>query len=371
MITQNTERRMKQMTLTTIPLLCAAFAPLCADAQGTKPMDAKAQQQMYMNEMNKITPSAEPSVTRYADPYMTADFIYWKAKEDGLDYAFSGTTEGFSAESAEKGSIRQPRFRYEPGFKLGGGLKFRHDGWDAFAQYTWLRANHHGGHHGHGSDEQSNIMMPRNGQLITFYSDHSSANWSLKLNMLDLELGRNFWISKHLTLRPFIGMKFDWMRQNFNVKYDDIDTGAVGDTYLDDADVHMKMKESQWGVGIRSGLNTAWYMWKNWCVFGDIALSGMLNDFDVTRKDRVSTDIDLEWTQNHIRKDYNPVTAVIEWALGLRYETAFHDDDYMFQFQAGWEQQVWFNQNQLIFMPNSSPSSLNFQGLTLKAAFYF
>jgi hypothetical protein len=224
------------------------------------------------------------------------------------------------------------------------------------------------------SQVQSNITLAESGNLNTFWANEATGKWHINFNVVDLELGRNFWISKWLTLRPFTGLKFDWTSQKFNVQYSDIDVDNIMFTNLSDgADVNIKMRQSQWAAGLRAGLNTAWYLWNKWCVYGDFALSGMVNHFNVRRTDEVTPSSGGAWTQNNIRnKRAQPMTAVLEWALGLRFETAFHNDDYMFQFQAGWENQVWFNQNQFIFFPNNAGSSdLSFQGLTVKAAFYF
>jgi hypothetical protein len=44
----------------------------------------------------------------------------------------------------------------------------------------------------------------------------------------------------------------------------------------------------------------------------------------------------------------------------------------MFDLAAGWETQVWFNQNNFIFlMNNNAPGNLSLQGFTLKAGFAF
>jgi hypothetical protein len=371
---------MKQLTLTAIPLLCAAFAPLCADAQGQSAADKQAaeKQKMYMDEMNKITPSGEPAVTRYADPFVSADFIWWRAQEDGLDYAFTGTTP--QVHNADRGRLKHPSFSYEPGFKVGMGLKFRHDGWDFFAQYTRLNFEHRNNRthsdEDNDSNVQSNITMPYGGDLVTFWADSARGKWSLDFNVLDIELGRNFWVSKWLTMRPFVGMKFDWTDQDFHVKYENVSGNYIsnnpGQGLVAGSDVHMKMDQDQFGVGLRAGLNTTWYMWRHWCIFGELALSGMLNDFDISRKDKIETPADVEWKQNNFRRDSHPVTLVAEWSLGLGFETAFHHDDYMFQIRAAWEEQIWFNQNQFPFFPNAAGgSNLSFEGLTIKAAFFF
>lgn len=363
---------MKKLRITTLPLICAAAAPLCADAQGTQMGNKPTDQQMYMQEMNKITPSAEPSVTRYADPFITADFIWWKVQEDGLEYAFNGVTTANG--NPDSGKMHHPHFEYEPGFKVGAGLKFRHDGWDLFAQYTWLqfeKGDSKSSVHADSDDDsfvQNNIAFPFNGfNPISGFWREAEADWSLHFNVLDLELGRNFWISKWLTLRPFVGMKFSWLDQDFDVEYEN------GITATFDR-VKMDMDLDQTAVGLRSGINTAFYMWKKWSIYGDFAINGLWNDFDASRKDSfVFPGSAIEVTNNKIKRDSHAVTAVIEWALGLRFETAFHNDDFMFMLQAGWEEQIWFNQNQFIISPVMAQTStdLNFEGLTIKAGFYF
>ena len=68
---------------------------------------------------------------------------------------------------------------------------------------------------------------------------------------------------------------------------------------------------------------------------------------------------------------------VVEMALGLRYETLFSNDNYQFFVQAGWEQQIWLDQNQFIrsvFEHNSSFSTsgeLTMQGLDVKVGLAF
>ncbi len=364
---------MKQKTLTMIPLLCAAVAPLCADTQGMygRNQTQADQQQMYQQEMNKITPIASPCVEDWVDPFVTADFIWWRVQEDGLEYAFTGAGTGLA--NPTQGKLHHPGFKYDPGFKVGIGGKFRHDGWDVNVQYTWLhnRATDSVTSAAGATTVQSNILVPAGGDLITGFFSSASSTWKNKFNVLDAELGRNFWISKWLTLRPYTGLKFSWNRQRFNAAYNGIALGneVIPAGILTGDDLTSQMKIKQFGVGLRSGLDTAWYMWKDWSIFGEFAATGMLNYFDSTRKDtNATTGIVL----NNIQKiSTHRVTAIFEWALGVRFETTWSDDDYMFMLQAGWEQQVWLNQNQFVFFPNSAANDLNFEGCVIKAGLYF
>jgi hypothetical protein len=370
---------MKPFSLTMFSLLCAAISPLCADAMGNKHSKANAnnKQMSTTQPMNQITPPANPMVTHGADPYITADFIWWRMQEDGLDYSFGGVSPAVGTD-ASKGYVHQPRFRYEPGFKVGFGLKFKHDGWDFYGNYTWLHTNFEDtektSHPSTNSSLLSNYQVigaaNAQGPAFAIIGDKAKAEWAMHLNVLDLELGRNYWISQWLTLRPHFGMKFSWNDQDYNVKYDGLSSTSPAASQLTNANIKLDNDLDQWAVGLRTGLDAAWYMWKKWCIFGEFAISAIWNDFDIKRKDTVQT-ATTEYVGLNIKRSSHSVTEVLELALGLRFETAFHNDDYLFMLQAGWEEQIWFDQNQFFFISDDSAKNLTFEGLTIKAGFDF
>jgi hypothetical protein len=402
---------MKQFSLTTIPLLCAAIAPLCADNmdnmisqsnngngnngsnstqmsnQKKKTESQKQFEQRWRD--NQITPMAKPRPDGDLNLFVTADFIYWKAYEEGLAYAYDGVPNAPTAvpPSASTGKVFRPKFKWEPGFKVGIGNKFSHDGWDLYAQYTWLRSD--------AKDDEdeteccvtqtviakSNYWLSTNACPEGVLMGAEGAKWNLdNFNVVDLELGRDYYISKFLTLRPFGGLKFAWMKQKYKVDYDDIlYVGDEGDAFEDPlsvipigSDVDLKFHQKEFGVGLRAGLDTQWYFCKWLGAYGDFALTGLWNHFKEKRTVEVSTPAGTTYDSESIKDKVYDVTAVLEVGLGLFFEWAFCNDDYMFQLEAGWETQVWFNQNNMIFlMDNNAPGNLSFQGFTLKAGFGF
>ncbi len=249
---------------------------------------AKKQDSSTEKAQREITPQAGAKVTHGADPFITAEFIYWKAVEDGLDYAFGGASP--STATAHHGSVHEPSFEYQPGFKLGFGLKFGHDGFDLYGNWTWL--NEFDSHSSARSKTNSVLgatwftsMIDANGFLDATapYTDTAKAQWNMKFNALDLELGRNFFISRYLTLRPHFGLKFGWIDQHNEVKYKNL-------LALDpDTSVYKShMREDFFGVGIRTGLDTVWYFTKHFGMYGDFALSALWSDFNTHRKDSLS-----------------------------------------------------------------------------------
>jgi len=261
-----------------------------------------------------ITPAAGPRVAHGADVFLTADFIYWKATQDGL-----------SVTDLIGSSIITPNFKWEPGFKVGLGLNLSHDGWDVYAQYTWLHSSSH--------------------------KNATSGDWHLHFNVIDLELGRNFYVSQFLTIRPHFGLKGTWQEQGI--------TGAstAYTTFL------ATQKQDTWGLGISSGLNTAWHFTTSWSIFGDIAWSAMWTHYNAATTD-FSPSLKLKGDNYRIRN-------VAEFELGLRWETWFYDDNYHLAIEAGWEEQIWSNYGSFIRLSNDGQSDLSLHGLNLKFRFDF
>ncbi len=402
---------MKQFSLTTIPLLCAAIAPLCADVDnmisqgsGNGNNNSQMSNQNQMNQKkktesqkqfeqrwrdNQITPVANPKPDGSFNPFITADYIYWKAYEEGLAYAYDGVPNAPTAvnpASATSGEVLRPKFKWESGFKIGLGNKFSHDGWDLYAQYTWLRSK------AESNEEEEDCCVV---ETVTTKSDYwlstaacpeavlmgaEGANWRLNsFNVLDLELGRDFYISKFLTLRPFGGLKFSWQHQKYKVKYDDIlfigdqsDVPSSTSTIPLGSNVKLDFKQREFGVGLRAGMDTQWYFCKWLGGYGDFAVTTLWNRFHERREVEINTSAATEFNSENTKDKIFDVTAVLEVGLGLFFEWAFCDDAYMFSLAAGWEDQIWFNQNNFFFlMNNNAPGNLSFQGFTLRAEFAF
>jgi hypothetical protein len=413
---------MKQFSLSTISLLCAAIAPLCADnvdqmiSQGNNGNGNNNSQMSNQNQMNQkkkteahqkkkteaqrqfeqrwrdnqITPVANPKPDEWLNPFITADYIYWKAYSEGLAYSYDGVANAPTAvnpSSASTGEVLRPKFKWESGFKIGLGNKFSHDGWDVYAQYTWLRSKAESEEGEEDCCVTTTVTAKSDYWLATaacpeaVLMGEEGSDWRLNsFNVLDLELGRDFYISKFLTLRPFGGLKFSWIHQKYKVKYSDIifvgDGNDVPPLSLSTiplgSNVKLDFKQREFGVGLRAGMDTQWYFCKWLGAYGDFALTALWNRFNERREVEVNTPSATEFDSEEIKDKVYDVTAVLEIGLGLFFEWAFCDDAYMLSLAAGWEDQIWFNQNNMIFlMNNNAPGNLAFQGFTLRAEFAF
>jgi hypothetical protein len=305
--------------------------------------------------------------------FITADFIYWKPQSDGLDYAYSGNVPGggFTSEiNAQEGKLQAPSFTYVPGFKAGLGVLTNHDNWDVYAEYTWLRVTEGDTTNAlHGSTASPVHGTNQWGYLgiSPVYGD-VAGSWYCNFNALDVELGRNFWISKRLALRPHAGLKFSWIQQHYHIKGSNLIVSGSQTDHLFTQDFSLK----QFGVGIRTGLDTAYHLWNKWAIFADFALTGLWNSFDTSRKDLYqAAPGESVYTNADVHQDPHAVTAVAEMDLGVRFETVFGKGQYKYMLQAGWETQVWFAQERFIRFTMHTPSNVTFEGLTIKTGFWF
>jgi hypothetical protein len=345
------------------------------DTDKDMPRSSRQKADKMMIQDQPITPDAGPRVARGADVFVTADFIYWNVRQDGLAYANTGTIKGFllltDQNIATKGHVFHPDFKWEPGFKVGLGMNLSHDGWDLYAQYTWLRSKPNRTSKASVVNDVNNLkanwqvygLDPLVDDLI--YAD---TKWRLRFNVIDLELGRNFYASKFLTMRPHIGLKGSWQDDDLVNRYRFIP--------MDLSQVRMRNNIDYWGIGVRTGSNNAWYFMRNFCLFGDFALSALWSRFEIRRKDFNTRDFvnepENEILHLHTENTVRSLKAVLELTIGLRYDVWWSDDDYHFGLQAGWEEQLWFSHNQHYkVLEEGAHGDLTLQGLTVKARLDF
>lgn len=313
--------------------------------------------------MREITPDAGPRVLGGWDMFWTADFIYWTPRVDGLA-ASLGTASGGGGE----GSVYNPHWKWSPGFKVGLGSNLARDGWDTSVDFTWIESQAKRSARVDGLLPMWNIAnqytAPTPGLIYA-----SALSWNWWMNTFDMELGRNFFVSPYLKLRPFMGLKTAFGIQKYAVQY----TRTVS------ADVEVKDTMTNnfhyFGVGPRAGANAAWQFSEEWSLYSDASASLLWSDFRGTRKD---TSQQIPFSENSsvtslkTKNQFNTCKPVFEISLGLRWEIWFSDDDYHFLMQGGWEEQIWPSYNQVLrTTEQGAHGDLITQGMTLHFRFDF
>lgn len=354
-----------------------------------------------------ITPNASPVVRNGVDVFVFADYLYWTAREEYLAYAITGLPsdsdrndfikeQGQEATNTPQGKSYYVNPKFDSGFKAGIGFDMGHDGWDLMGIYTWFRTKQKEKLIGENALGKRPIATIPPGNLFFFDDDdligESRASWSLHFNVADLSLGRNYFISPFLTLRPHIGLKGTWQKQQFHASYLDIffrefefieNEGEASETIT--GYFRSKYEQKYWGVGVRGGLESFYMFNQNFGVFGNFSLATLWGQFQtstVNDGQQTITQVDIDETTVttippsvvlNSKDRFHSINCVFELEIGLRYDVWFSDNDYRFRIQAGWENQLWLSQNQsrqfLVTAPVSG--NLGLQGLNAQIRFDF
>ncbi len=283
-----------------------------------------------------------------------------------MGYALTApdTTTPSECASKAKGHVKHPDFRWKPGFKVGLGANLWHDGWDVYAQYTWL----HGGTKKNNDNNNCSDDSTTSGSLIPLWTligdgtasddtfatfSKASSRWDLHFNVIDLEIGRGFFVSRYVTLRPFTGLKITWQRQDNKNVYIGANTASI------------RNRSKTWGVGIRPGINANWHFTREFGLYTDWAITALMTKFNNDRGDKTTT-ADGTATAVAYNNSFYSLKGVLEFALGLRYDIWFGcNDAFHFGLSAAWEEQLWINQNNL-FRECCSQGDLMLHGLDIK-----
>jgi hypothetical protein len=319
-------------------------------------------------EKKIITPDAFPVVHPGFDIFVEADFILWTARsyyfsppQTGVSLARDASTgtlsTGSGTEINQNKSTGSIHHELSPGFKAGIGLDVKHDGWDIYFEYTYL----HTSAHAKGTNAQSSIdyapevIFDKSSTLV----GSEDSTWRLHFNALTWELGRNYFISPKLLLRPSIGLLGSWQKQNTTTIQTSLND-AQGDPanpkvfdQVTSGSYSSYNPSSFWAFGPRMGLNTSWQFNRNWSFFGDMFLSSVWgrttsSKKDITSQIAVGTTNKITTTLNQITVEdshthFYQVYWITQFVIGARWEYWFAEDAYRLRVQAGWDQQTWQN----------------------------
>lgn len=320
-------------------------APVCCPAPKCCPAVEKIKLTCAYNAPARI------EVRGCWDLYASASFTYWQALQDNMEYAIvDGRTS-----TAYNGTIQNLGFDFEPGFKVALGMNFDHDNWDTRVEYTWFRGRTSSSVSAEAPESISSLWTEGVENIVS-----ASQSWKLHMDLLDWELGRGYYVGKKLTFRPFFALRGAWIRQNIDADY------SVAE--LDHPLVSLDKKSRSWAVGPRAGLYTDWLFCDGFRLFGNGAGDILFTRYTTLRDKGVSEDTSTTINQTNL----NTVRTHLDLELGLGWGTYFDCNNWHIDLSAGYNFQVFFNQN--VFRQYEvlrTSGNLYLQGLTVTARFDF
>ncbi len=311
--------------------------------------------------------------------FIETDFLYWQAIQDGLEYALSSHSPidplsilGPGPAEISSGHLKEIDFDWTPGFRLGIGYNFAYDQWDLFL--NWTRFNNH----------STDDAKPRAGGSLSALwipttldggdTQKASAHWHIRYDIVDLELGRSFYLSKGLSARPFVGLRGAFIGQHARFRYDDVHF-TNSPTFFD-MTCHTKNEFNAWGL--RGGTDLNFRFNQHWSLYGAGSVSLLYGEFDV-KLGLQAKGMDLGVKPGY-KSHFHRTQSNLQGAIGLQWETGTSHERYHLTFLACYEFAQWFNQNQLfklmapsIFNPalQANDGDLSLQGGTLSMRFDF
>ncbi|MGL5627001.1 MAG: Lpg1974 family pore-forming outer membrane protein [Candidatus Rhabdochlamydia sp.] len=290
---------------------------------------------------------------------VSADALLWQLQEDGLTYAVEATPSGLEAHSVKQ--------KYNWGFRIGLDWTLPHDNWDIAATWTHLISNRHGSH----TTDGSNILIkaqgygdgPLSSTDVDFIFTTGSSKYHNRLEQISLNLGREFFISRWVTLRPFFGLRADWLRQRLRTSY----SGIPETTLISQI---TQQKNKWWGIGIESGLNTQLNFCGGFSLYGNVATAIEYGLQKLSLNESGIVDASFG-------RSYHICRPILDLQLGLGWDSYFCEDRFHLGLKLGWENHVYFDQSRFLsyntvnYSDNTSGGSLTYQGWTLHACFDF
>ncbi len=294
--------------------------------------------------------------------YIFGDLLYWHADVDHADWAFKNDNTTATAIAGPNHSLN---FKWGYGFRVGLGANMDYDQWDTNLYYTWFQT------------ENSNAVGTKGAQSVEDLFGIASPftqgkiDWRIHFSVIDWELGRWFYVSKHLALRPHIGIKNAWISQNVHTR---LTKGS--DKF------NSRSSNEFWGIGGTGGLNTTWNFFTvgthHFDFFGDFAGALMYGHFDIDHREVLTAAVTSGFHPKHLNR--NLMVPMLQGIFGVSWDTGFNCNRCHFGMRLGYEFQYWWRQNQMLINElntaslvsyNRSLGDLALQGLTIDFKFDF
>lgn len=301
------------------------------------------------------------------------EFLYWYARESNLAYALK--VEGIPITVVQPAvpipsTAIMPKARktlstqWDPGFRIGIGSNSDCDGWNLYTSWTYLVNKKSNSASVGNFGTPSLVRIPNYGQfalLNPWISTNAnplldlaniwrkvSANWKLHINVIDLELGRKYWLSKCFAMHPFAAIRGAWTKTTFRTISSIVFTSGnnTEDVVLTDT-----FKNRYWGVGFLAGFQPSWYIHSCFAIYSNIDVALLWGEFSAKKREKgisIQTGLVPATSLSYINKEHSDffmMEPIIDLAIGLRWDLLWCCNRYRTIIDIGWEHHIWFDHN--------------------------
>ncbi len=213
--------------------------------------------------------------------HFSEEFLYWVGNEKGLGFT-NHSANVLTTDDFTHNSVINPTFKWDFGFRLGGGYTQSNCQWSYQTYWTYLRSKAETQKSvNSGSPDFLGIypiwsMGPDT--LAGDYVSSASSSWRLFMNMIDLIAQYNSsCFFNRLILMPFLGGRGVSLSQKLTAQYS-------GGTFFNGVD-HNVLHSSYLGAGPRLGLNADCYLAYGLSLFGRAAAAPIFGRFHIKQRE--------------------------------------------------------------------------------------
>lgn len=339
------------------------------NSQAPSMNDAAAKSEMYPETVLDSKRGCHKEV----GPYFDLEFLWLRAIEDGIDYAWSINETGTDRYIKP----RDQGFEFDPGFRIGLGYNFGYDDWDLHFGYTWHSTHIHSSVKGRNIIGILTLLPDANSALSYVGYEYGKSSWRNQFNVWDLDLGRNYYVGKHLAVKPMLGLKATYIRQHLHASFEDADLGAQAVAW---DNISGRFKSKFWGIGPKIGMLGEWELGYGFSLFGNLHTAALYGQFK-TKSDlvaiatagRVGAGPALVGSNSggHISDEFYRLRMMAYTAIGLEWSRCFWDW-FNFSMHIGFEGQYWWQQMEFLNFNETAPSGdLSLTGINAGFRFDF
>ncbi len=298
-----------------------------------------------------------PAVVRTRCPwdvYFDASFIYWQPIQENMELGLANFTVPAAGPGTPvvsfvtpgiNGSMIGMDFNYKPGFKVGFGWNSDYDNWDLQAEYTWFHSKQH--HFSNGpAVGQIHPTWGSSAFLGANVYGTAHEDWRLRMDLIDVDLGRWYYVGTKLIFRPNFGGRAAFIRQKVTVEYTS-GPASLGIGTIDNQTV--KARSTSWAVGAKTGLDTHWMLGSGFRLFGNGEADLMFTRYNRLSFHETHTAVATSTVSSAPfkvkQKRYNCLRTHLDLELGLGWGTYWDCNNWYTDVALGYEFQVFFDQN--------------------------
>lgn len=293
----------------------------------------------------------------YGKGFISADLLYWRAFEDGLDECVPNKVVDYISSDGDiisrfKGKDEDLHFNWDAGFRLGTGYEFA-CGWDIAAFWTHF--------HSHSSRHQRDDYEFRNEHEL---------RWKLDFEVVDLIGARKFDLGSCFTLSPFGGLRGARIEQKLHsnsisrsdsycesssaIFYSNLNSSRYSSSNFPTFSSHSKQKF--WGIGPLIGVEADWNLGCGLSLYANASVAFLYGHFHVRLNESDEFIDGANFCKIH--RNLYACQTVLDAELGIRWQTCVYGG--IVWLQLGLEHHSYFNQNRFGDYGNLCLAGANF-----------